>query len=145
MNLSQRASGASMIEFALVLPLLLLVFFGGIETSVALYDKAMLTNAAREGARAAIVRREVPLTSTGINSLVENVVKTYCGNNLISLGPDAPSNNLRVQAAPMTIGPGDNGLRVVASYDYHGIILGRLLAGIAGPVTLTAEVVMRYE
>lgn len=134
-----------MIEFALVLPVLVLVFFGGVEMSIALYDKAMLTNAAREGARAAVVRREVPLTSAGISSLVENVVKTYCGNNLISLGPEAPSNNLRVQAVPVVISPGDNGVRVAASYDYYGVILGRLLADIAGPVTLTAEVVMRYE
>ena len=46
-------NGASAVEFAVVLPLLVLPF-GIIEFSLALYDKAMITNASREGARAGI-------------------------------------------------------------------------------------------
>ena len=45
-------SGASAVEFAIVLPILVLLVFGIIEFSVAFYDKAMITNASREGARA---------------------------------------------------------------------------------------------
>ena len=44
-----------MVEFAIVLPLLLMLIFGMIEFSVMLYDKAMLTNATREGARFGIL------------------------------------------------------------------------------------------
>ncbi|HKK00735.1 MAG TPA: TadE/TadG family type IV pilus assembly protein, partial [Desulfuromonadales bacterium] len=47
--------GASAVEFALVLPLLLVILFGIIEFGFILYDKAMITNASREGARAGIV------------------------------------------------------------------------------------------
>jgi Flp pilus assembly protein TadG len=50
---SQR--GAAVVEFAFVLPLLLVILFGIIEFSFLLYDKAMLTNASREGARVGIV------------------------------------------------------------------------------------------
>ena len=47
-------SGASAIEFAFLLPVLLLFLFGIIEFSVLFYNKAMITNASREGARAGI-------------------------------------------------------------------------------------------
>jgi Flp pilus assembly protein TadG len=40
-------SGAALVEFAIVLPLLLVLIFGMIEFSVMLYDKAMITNASR--------------------------------------------------------------------------------------------------
>ena len=48
-------NGAALVEFAIVLPLLLMLIFGMIEFSVMLYDKAMLTNATREGARLGIL------------------------------------------------------------------------------------------
>jgi Flp pilus assembly protein TadG len=53
-------NGAAMVEFAIVLPLLLILVFGIIEFSVMFYDKAMLTNATREGTRAAILYAERP-------------------------------------------------------------------------------------
>ena len=42
-------------EFAIVMPLLFVILFGIIEFGILLYDKAMITNASREGARAGIV------------------------------------------------------------------------------------------
>jgi Flp pilus assembly protein TadG len=55
-NLETRGQrGAAMIEFALVLPLLLIVLLGTVEFSFILYNKAMITNASREGARLGIV------------------------------------------------------------------------------------------
>ena len=50
-----NANGAAAVEFAIVVPLLLLLLFGIIEFSLLLYNKAMLTNASREGARFGIV------------------------------------------------------------------------------------------
>ena len=48
-------NGTAIVEFAIVLPVLLLILMGIIEFSFVLYDKAVLTNASREGARAGIV------------------------------------------------------------------------------------------
>ena len=42
---------ASMVEFALVAPLLFVLLFGIIESGLILYDRAFITNASREGAR----------------------------------------------------------------------------------------------
>ena len=47
--------GQSAVELALVLPMLFVVIFGAVEFGTAMYDKAVLTNASREGARAGIV------------------------------------------------------------------------------------------
>ena len=58
--------GASAIEFAVILPLLLVVLFGIIEFGFVLYNKAVLTNACREGARAGIVSAFPRLTRDGI-------------------------------------------------------------------------------
>ena len=44
-------SGASAVEFALLLPVLMMILFGIIEFGLALYRQAILTNASREGAR----------------------------------------------------------------------------------------------
>ena len=46
--------GASLVEFAIVLPLFLLLIGGMVDFGRAFYTKVMLTNAAREGARSAM-------------------------------------------------------------------------------------------
>ena len=48
-------AGAELVEFALVLPLLLLVFGGIIDFGLLLQRQQVLTNAAREGARLAVL------------------------------------------------------------------------------------------
>ncbi len=83
---SKGQSGASAVEFAIVLPILVLLVFGIIEFSVAFYDKAMITNASREGARAGIVFRVPPVTDEEIT----NVVNTYLGSSLITFGGPTP-------------------------------------------------------
>ncbi len=49
-NSSKRPSGQSLIEFALVLPVLLLLIIGAIEIGRLFFTKIVVTNAAREGA-----------------------------------------------------------------------------------------------
>ena len=47
---SSSQKGASLVEFALVLPLLMLILLGMIEFGLLLYNKQVITNASREGA-----------------------------------------------------------------------------------------------
>lgn len=67
MNAKQKNSGQTLVEFALVLPLLLLLLFGIIEFGRIFQAKLVVTSAAREGARRAIV-------SGDIQGAVENAV-----------------------------------------------------------------------
>ena len=48
--LRHNQKGAALIEFAIVLPLLLLLVFGAIEFGLLFYNKQVITNASREGA-----------------------------------------------------------------------------------------------
>ena len=49
--------GAAAVEFAITAVVLLMIVFGIIEFGILMFDKHVLTNASREGARAGIVMR----------------------------------------------------------------------------------------
>jgi len=78
-NLETRGQrGAAMIEFALVLPVLLIVLLGTVEFSLLLYNKAMITNASREGARLGIVYRFDDSGTPGDTS--DDLTHPICGD-----------------------------------------------------------------
>lgn len=52
----KRHRGQSVVEFALVIPILLLLVIGFLDLGRAMYTQSVLANAAREGARVAIIR-----------------------------------------------------------------------------------------
>ncbi len=129
--------GAAAVEFALVLPLLLLIMFGIVEFGVAFYDKAMITNASREGARAGVVLKSPKATSTDI----QNVVLNYTSSHLISFGtPHVPTITTTGQGG--TFG---QPLSVTVTYPYAGLGLGQLLSALTGQITLSATTVMNNE
>ncbi len=62
--------GAAAVEFALVMPLLLMLVFGIIDFGLMINEKTVLANAAREGARdGAISRKEAVIRSSVSGSL----------------------------------------------------------------------------
>src|SRR5712692_6093172 len=64
-------AGAVAVEFALVLPILILLVFGSVEFGLALYNKEVITNAGREGARAGIIIGNPRPTATQITTVVQ--------------------------------------------------------------------------
>lgn len=133
----KNADGASAVEFALVLPILILVVFAIIEFSVALYDKAMITNASREGARAGIVFRIPPVTDEEIG----NVVSTHLGASLITFGGPAAANTTVTRNGS---NPGDE-LKVTVDYTYTFLLIPNIITRLSGGMTMVAETVMRME
>ena len=87
--------GVSAVEFALIAPLLFVLTFGIIEFALLLFDKAVVTNASREGARAAIVFNVdedgiyAPLTVPEIQAVVTSY---FDGLPLVSLGAESTPN-----------------------------------------------------
>jgi Flp pilus assembly protein TadG len=128
--------GGAAIEFALVLPLLLLLVFATIEFSLALYDKAVITNAAREAARAGVVVRTTRLT----NDQIEVRALSYASNRLISFGSSTPT-------VTVNNGGGVSGanLTVTVNYTFHGLGLGPMLSALAGPIVLSSTATMINE
>ena len=69
--------GATAVEFAIVLSLLLALIFGITEWGLYMFNRQVITNAAREGARAGIVSRPVRLSNPDIEDVVDHYAKKY--------------------------------------------------------------------
>jgi len=132
---SQR--GASVVEFALILPVLFVLGFGIIEFSVALYDKAMITNASREGARAGIVFRIPPVTDEEIDGIVDR----YLGSHLITFGGPTTATTTVARNGP---NPGDE-LRVTVAYRYTFLLIPNFITSLSGGIPMAGETIMRME
>jgi Flp pilus assembly protein TadG len=137
------------VEFAIICSLLFLIVFGIIEFSIILYDKAVLTNASREGARAGIVF-EKDRNLTSVTARVNEAVARYAPN-LINFGGTASiSSNVVIGGGPT--GPSATAgqpLTVSLEYTYNFLIfpdLSNIFGGSFSPtLTLQAQTVMRLE
>lgn len=142
-------TGAAMVEFAIVLPLFVFLIFVPIEFGFALYDKGVITNAARNGARSAIIASNTKTLATAKQAGIDKVT-SYCTQNLISLS-NLPSSkactttflntNAITQDSPMTI---------QVSYTYTGLFIGKLSSLVRGTplsnvLNMTAVVTMYNE
>ncbi len=134
----KKQRGVAAVEFAIILIPLVLLVFGTIEFSTLIYDKAMITNASREGARAGIVYSYPNRIS---DAEIVNVVNTYCSNHMISLGGDSPVGTTITRAGNSS---GDS-LTVRVSYVYQFLILPSFMAALSNGLSLEAVTVMRLE
>jgi Flp pilus assembly protein TadG len=78
LNRRRRSRGQALVEFALVFPIALIVLFGIFDVGRLVFMYTGLTNAAREGARLAIVNQDVPrveqrVQDTSFGSTVSNI------------------------------------------------------------------------
>lgn len=141
----RNENGGSLIEFAVIAPLLFVILFGIIEFGILLYDKAMITNASREGARTGIVYSHPNRIS---NDVISQAVRDYCEQYLISFGP---SSTLGIAIVPNDRSASEAGdpLTVIVTYPYRFLVFSSVLALIGGDagstVSLRAETVMRLE
>ncbi len=133
-----RERGAAAVEFALVLPVLLTALMGLVDAGLALYDKAVLTHASREGARAGIVLRKPKLSTEEISDIVLKRSKS----SLISLLPSAQPQVTVLQSSPAAY---PNTLQVSVEYTFQGIALGGLMQALGTPLVLRATTVMVHE
>ncbi|WP_454763046.1 TadE/TadG family type IV pilus assembly protein [Cupriavidus campinensis] len=131
-------AGAAAVEFALIFPLLLFIVFGAIEFGTALYDKAVVTNASREAARAGVILKSPSMTSAQIKQVALN----YCQDKLVTYGSAAACEfPLTVSPCPST----GTALTVQVSYTFNGLLLGPLLRPFTGPLTINALTTMLCE
>lgn len=141
-------SGAAMVEFAIVLPLLLLLVFGIIEFGFLLYNKAMLTNASREGAREGILFNSDRPSAT-LQSDVLAKVATYCQTRMIpKTGVPATAVSGACLASAVNERAGKP-LVVNVTYSYPFIVFPNLAkmfgSTLGSSLNLNAESTMRCE
>lgn len=128
-NRKNAQRGAILVEFAVALPFLLVLLMGVTEFGLLFYNKQVLTNASREGARAGIA-----YTSDSISDIVDN----YCQSRLINFG-SSPTVVTNVSGGGTY--PAD--LNVSVSYNYT-FLMAKLL-GLGSTMTLQASTEMRME
>ena len=78
MTMIRNEKGGSLVEFAIITPLLFVILFGIFESGLLLYNKAVITNASREGARAGIVFDYD--SDTGLNHPDDDVIRAAINN-----------------------------------------------------------------
>lgn len=144
-------SGGSMVEFALIAPLLFVILFGIIEFGVLLFDKAMLTNASREGARAGIVFDFDGAAGTNHpnDATIIQTVQQYCQDYLISFGTGSTLTVNISRTGSATLDSAGDQLTVNVTYPFRFLVFSNILALIGGDIgntlNLEAETVMRME
>ena len=147
-RLSRAARGQSLVEFALVLPILMIIVFGIIDFGMGLRSYISLTNATREGARFAAVGNPAGAYPADCNgSTTTSVIGRVCvaieGLDLADL------QNVSV-AYPNGQNPGESVI-VSAEYTYNYITpLGDMVDFFSGgsfpdTLTLATDTDMRLE
>ena len=112
-----RDRGQTLVEFALVLPVVLVTIFGILEYGVVVWQYNTIADLAQEGARWASVRGR----AAGAAGVTESQVQTFVQNRALGLNPavstytvDASTKTCTTtHVDPNTLGPGA-GLCVVA-------------------------------
>ncbi len=130
--------GTATVEFALLLPILIGLLVGMVEMGLALYDKAVLTHASREGARAGIVLRSPKLSEGEIRSIVQQQTDA----SLIGLMPGPRAQVSVLQSSPAAF---PNTLQVSVSYTFRGLALGPIMQALGSPWVIQATTVMVHE
>jgi Flp pilus assembly protein TadG len=133
-----KQAGSAAVELALVLPLFLLSLDGIIEFSMVMYDKNIISNAAREAARAGLVLATPKMVSADISA----VATSYCNAFLISFGD---VNTLSVVVLQSTPPDYQTPLSVTVSYTYSNMLLGSSLSAMNIPIVLTSNSTQNNE
>ena len=159
--------GGALVEFAIVLPLLLILVFGIIEISLLFYNKAVLTNASREGARAAIRLFHDSDSGTDYfptDTMIEAVVTNYLWPDknkkprLVTFAAATPSlDEMELEVQPQEgsrITPAcdptiETPVTVIVRYTYKFLVFSNLIKNMPGvedgALTLQGVTTMNLE
>jgi Flp pilus assembly protein TadG len=137
-RIAHSGSGQALVEFALVLPILVLIILGLFDAGRAVINYTTLTNAARVGARVAIVNQSNDSTCTTIKTF-----KCAAAEQTTGMGIQPASIADVVITGNDCAVVGNCDVTVSLTYPYQAItpVVGSLI----GPVTLTASETMRIE
>jgi Flp pilus assembly protein TadG len=138
-----RPAGQGLAEFAMVLPLFLLLFMGVVDFGSAVFTYNSLTNAAREGARLAIVNQDKPSVIARAEHQVA-IAEITAPNVSVNYYQQADDGSPDTSS---TCSPVAVGCLAVVSFEatYHPLtpIIGNLL--FKNGVTFTAKSVLTVE
>jgi Flp pilus assembly protein TadG len=130
-QLKKNQRGQSIVEFALIMPLIILILFGIFEFGRIFYSYIVITNSAREGAR-------IGATGKPDNEIIARILETAPlpeAETKLSVTKLEPSQDQRKSGLPLT---------VEVTYDVD--LITPLFSDILpNPVVLKSQAVMRLE
>jgi Flp pilus assembly protein TadG len=123
--------GQAVVEFAVILPVLLLVLFGILQFGIVFNNYIQVTSAAREGARKAATSRALGVTAaeSAATTSARNAAASLNQSNLTVTFPNSPTF---LQGTDVT---------VKVTYPYSVSIMGLVVSS----GTLTGSTTMRVE
>jgi Flp pilus assembly protein TadG len=127
-------SGSQLVELALVLPILLLLIAGIAEFGMLFQSYETTTNAAREGARLAVL----PGNEADDYAVVRARVNDYMTTSAL---PGTFTTAVVSQGLPVVGGATANGVRVTVTYTYNALFIGP----IAGLINQTFTNTITYQ
>jgi Flp pilus assembly protein TadG len=133
LRLLRTNGGTAAVEFAVILPVFLMLVFGVVELGSAWYRKQMLVNASRVGARMGSLLNDTSNSSAQVQSAVTQYLQT-------SGYPGA----FTITATGIDGNAGDP-VQVTVTSNYDLPVLGRLVPGALSNVALKGVTVMRHE
>ena len=144
-SLKGKEKGAAAVEFAILLPLLLLILFGGIEYGLVMFNQQVITNASREAARAGIV--------VGADSVddpaVLQIALDYCQDYLVTFETPAPLPTVTITRDADNSMAFGHPLIVTVQYNYQFLLMPNLSSLFGGSYSSTlpleAKTTMRHE
>lgn len=119
--------GQSMVEFALVLPVLILLLFGIIDFGRVFHAYLTIDHASREAARSASVGED---DATVLTVAVSNASSINLSPGQVSISPGGTKNS---------------GSEVNITITHHVNFLTPVISNLTGPIDLTSSTVMRVE
>jgi Flp pilus assembly protein TadG len=140
------------VEFALVLPLLILFLFVVLDFGFLVYNKAVITNASREAARTASMLTATPWTTANVALVACN----YARNLVITTNSGTRTATCTGTADPVIVVSNPNGnvpplftdpVTVGITYRYSGFLINKSNPWTNGTsmANLTASTTMRHE
>jgi Flp pilus assembly protein TadG len=144
-RLLSREDGVVAVEMVILFPLLVLIVVGIVEFGHLWYVRQTLTNASREGARAAVVYEVDPATNTIIDATARTNLATAAVTKYLT---DTKFNDTWATAVNLPVGTatGDPLTVTVTDTSPSGglLLLPKLLSAFSG-IQVSAETTMRLE
>ena len=131
---NKREDGQAMVEFALILPIFLLILCGIIDFGWLFYNQLSLNNACREGARYAVVNTAEDASTQAIINHIENTTTTVFANDGVDIKIEYSSPN-----DPTA---GDITVSMEAEISFFTPVLSTVLGK---EKTITSTVIMKVE
>lgn len=137
----KKRKGQAVVEFALVLPVFILLLLGAVEFGRAYLDLHLLTNAAREGARVGSLPGSNELdVQSSVNTFLQNAdLSGSWSTSVVVKDPDGTTRSGGLSDAQ----EGDR-VYVTVSYNFE-VLSGSVIPGWSGTVTLNSNCVFRHE